>query len=71
MEKIWKKIYFSGNDFRVRLAHDLLEGNGVNSVVVNKKDSSYLNFGDAELYVEEQDEQEALLLLDQLIKETI
>ena len=67
MEKSWKKIYFSGDEFKVLIARDLLAENGINAVIINQKDSSYLVFGDVELYIEEQDEQEALKVLDQLI----
>lgn len=68
MESSWKKIYFSGDQFKVQIAHDLLEENGINSVIINQKDSSYTSFGDIELYIEEQDEEEALRILEQLIK---
>ena len=68
MEKGWEKIYFSGDQFKVIIARDLLAENDINAVIINKKDSSYLLFGDVELYVEEQDEKKALQILDQLIK---
>ena len=68
MEKNWKKVYFSGDEFKVLIARDLLAENGINAVVMNQKDSSYTTFGDVELYIEEQDEKEALQILDQLIK---
>ena len=68
MEKSWKKIYFSGDQFKVLIAHDLLEENGINSVIMNQKDSSYTSFGDIELYIEEHDEEEALRILEQLKK---
>ncbi|MCX6222836.1 MAG: DUF2007 domain-containing protein [Bacteroidia bacterium] len=67
MEKSWKKIYFSGDEFKVLMARDLLAENGINAVIINQKDSSYHAFGDVELYIEEHDEQEALKILDQLI----
>ncbi len=67
METNWKKIYFSGDEFKVLIAHDILTENGINAVVMNQKDSSYKTFGDVELYIEEQDEPEALVLLDELI----
>ena len=67
MEKSWKKIYFSGDEFKVLIARDLLAESGINAVIMNQKDSSYLAFGDVELYIEEHDEQEALKILDQLI----
>ncbi len=68
MEKNWKKVYFSDDQFKVLIAHDILEENGINSVIMNQKDSSYNNFGDVELYIEEQDEEHAVQLLDQLKK---
>jgi hypothetical protein len=68
MEKSWKKIYFSGDEFKVLMARDLLEENGINAVIMNQKDSSYKTFGEVELYIEEQDEKESLLILDELIK---
>ena len=67
MEKSWKKIYFSGDEFKVLIARDLLAESGINAVIMNQKDSSYLAFGDVELYIEEHDEQEALKILDELI----
>jgi len=67
MEKGWKKIYFSGDEFKVLMARDLLAENGINAVIMNQNDSAYLAFGDVELYIEEHDEQEALKILDQLI----
>ena len=68
MEKNWKKVYFSDDQFKVLIAHDILEENGINSVIMNQKDSSYTTFGEVELYIEEQDEQEAMRILDQLKK---
>jgi len=50
------------------IARDLLAESRINAVIMNQKDSSYTTFGDVELYIEEQDEKEALQILDQLIK---
>ena len=60
MEKCWKKIYFSGNEFEVLMAHDSLEENGIHSVIMNRKDSSYQTFGVVGPFIEEQDEKEAV-----------
>ena len=68
MEKGWEKIYISGDQFKVIIARDLLAENDINAVIINKKDSSYLFFGDIELYVEKHDEEKSLQILDQLIK---
>ncbi len=68
MEKGWKKIYFSGDEFKVMIARDLLAENDINAVIINQKDSSYTAFGDIELYIEEHDEEEAMRILEQIIK---
>ena len=68
MEKGWEKIYFSGDQFKVFIARDLLAENDINAVIMNQKDSSYLTFGDVELYVEDHDKLKSLEILDQLIK---
>lgn len=68
MEKGWEKIYFAGDEFKVIIARDLLAENGINAVIMNQRDSSYLFFGDIELYVEEQDAEKSREILDQLIK---
>ena len=68
MEKGWEKIYFSGDQFKVIIARDILAENDINAVIMNQKDSSYLTFGDVELYVEEHDKLKSLEILDQLIK---
>ena len=68
MEKGWEKIYFSGDQFKVIIARDILAENDINAVIMNQKDSSYLTFGDVELYVEDHDKMKSLEILDQLIK---
>jgi Zn-dependent membrane protease YugP len=66
MEKDWKKVYFSNHLYQVEIARELLENNGIKSVILNQKDSVYKTFGDVELYVHENDEQSALELLKEL-----
>ncbi|MGB0369383.1 MAG: putative signal transducing protein [Flavobacteriales bacterium] len=53
MEKGWVKILTeSANDVELKCA--LLKSHGINAVIINKQDSSYL-FGSAELYVTQDD----------------
>jgi hypothetical protein len=54
MEAKWTQIYSSADTFHVEVLKGLLAENGIESVVVNKKDSAYL-FGEAELYVNVED----------------
>lgn len=66
MEKGWKQVFLSGQLYKVEIAKDVLENNGIESVIINKKDSSYLAFGSIELYVKEDTEKQAIELLKDL-----
>jgi hypothetical protein len=50
MEEHWQVIYSSNFQHKVEIVKAVLEDAGIESVVVNKKDSAYL-FGEMELYV--------------------
>jgi hypothetical protein len=49
----WQKVYMSRNPAEASIIQGMLEENHVPVQVMNKLDSSYLNFGDIELYVPE------------------
>jgi len=53
LEKGWVKI-LSGAANEVELKLALLQAQEINAVIINKQDSSYL-FGEAELYVRQDD----------------
>ena len=55
MEKGWEKIFSSAQPYQAEVAKQILEENGIQAVVINKKDSSYLAFGEAEVYVKQED----------------
>lgn len=50
MKENWQKIYSSQYEHKVGILKALLDDAGIDSVIVNKKDSFYL-FGEIELYV--------------------
>ncbi|HOK25565.1 MAG TPA: DUF2007 domain-containing protein [Bacteroidales bacterium] len=50
MEKEWAKVYETAEDVKIEIARILLKENGIDSVIINKKDRSY-RFGELELYV--------------------
>ncbi len=50
MEKEWAKVFETAEDVKIEIARILLEENGIEAVIINKKDSSY-RFGENELYV--------------------
>lgn len=47
----WKKIFATRNPAEASIIQGMLEENEVPVQVMNKQDSSYLNFGDIELFV--------------------
>lgn len=49
--KGWYKLYITRNYAEASIIKGMLEENSIEVVVLNKLDSSYLNFGDIELYV--------------------
>lgn len=65
MEKDWVKIYYTNQPFRAEIIKGMLEEHGINVVLINKQDSSYLVSlpGMAELYVHESQEVDARQLL--------
>ncbi|TWW02299.1 DUF2007 domain-containing protein [Chitinophaga pinensis] len=65
MEKDWVKIYYTNQVFRAEIVKGMLEENGINVVLINRLDSSYLSAlpGMAELFVHNSQEGEARRLL--------
>jgi hypothetical protein len=47
----WKKIYTTNSTSQALIIKDILEQNEIMAVVLNKKDSSYNNFGNCEIFV--------------------
>lgn len=64
MEKGWKKIKVYTNAIEAEIVKQMLEESGIPAIVLNKQDSSYLVFGKIELYVNQHDEQQALILIE-------
>lgn len=64
MEQGWKKIKVYTNAIEAEIVKQMLEESGIAAIVLNKQDSSYLVFGKIELYVNQQDEQQALVLIE-------
>jgi hypothetical protein len=49
--KDWFKLYTTRNYAEANIIKGMLEENNIQTVILNKQDSSYLVFGDIELYV--------------------
>ena len=63
MEKNWLKIYTHVDENRLHIVESVLKDYQIQVVRLNKKDSSYLNFGEIELYVHENDFEKALEII--------
>jgi len=66
MEIGWKIVYSTSDEYLGTIAKELLQENEIESVVMNHKDSSYSFMGEVELYVREEDEKQAVKILEQL-----
>ncbi len=51
MEKDWAVVYKAKNKYQADIIQGMLKENGIESVIINQKDSAYLSFGDTLLYV--------------------
>ncbi len=66
MEKGWKEVLVTSQEYKAEMAKSILEKNGIKGVILNQKDSTLLSFGELAVYVEEHNEKKALELLKEL-----
>ena len=63
MDYNWIKIYTSTDPFKIELLKGSLNENNIVAMSINKKDSSYLAFGEIELLVDAKDVMKAKILI--------
>ncbi|GAA4513410.1 MULTISPECIES: putative signal transducing protein [Sphingobacterium] len=63
MENGWVKIRTYTKAYEAEIVKQMLEENGIAAVILNKQDSSYL-FGKIELYVKQEEETFANVLIN-------
>ena len=63
MENDWIKIYTSNNSYQASLVTTILKDHEIEVVELNKRDSSYLNFGEVELYIHPKHFDEAIEII--------
>jgi hypothetical protein len=51
MEKNWIKIFTSTNYYRAEMVKQVLTEHHIDSVLMNKQDSSHRTFGDIDVYI--------------------
>jgi hypothetical protein len=66
MEDNWVSVYSSDKPWQAEIAKQVLTENGIESVIINKQDSSYHSFGDAEVYVSQEDVAKSKELLNNI-----
>ena len=64
MDYNWIRIYTSTDPFKIELLKGFLDQNNIVAMSINKKDSSYLAFGEIELFVDAKDVLQAKVLIN-------
>ena len=59
----WKCVYTTDQEYQADLVIGLLANENIDAALVNKKDSAYVIFGVAEVYVKPEDEHLAIKLI--------
>lgn len=60
----WECVYTADQPYRAEIIRMVLADNNIEAVVVNKKDSSYMLFGEAEVHVRSEDVILARIILE-------
>lgn len=63
MEDNWILIFSTTHPWQADMAKQILDENGIEAVVMNKRDSSYTVFGEIEVYVSKKDSERSIELL--------
>lgn len=67
MEKDWKQVFLTGQEYQAEMAKEILANIGINAVVINQQDGAFLNItGKIGVYVHEDNVAEANEILKQL-----
>jgi hypothetical protein len=68
MEKNWIKIFTSANYYQSEMVKQSLADHHIDSVILNKQDSSHRTFGAIEVYIHQEDFSNALevIILNQI-----
>ena len=68
MEKNWIRIFTSTNYFQSEIVKQVLTEHQIETVLINKQDSSHRTFGDIEVYIHQENFSNAIeiMILNQL-----
>lgn len=62
MENNWQLVYSTNKAFEAEMVRGLLESEGLEPIVLNKQDSSYM-FGEIEVYVHPDQKEQAINII--------
>ena len=65
MENGWKSVYISDKMHLAEIVKAVLGDNQIESVLMDKRDSSYITIGDIEVFVRQEDAVLARLIIEQ------
>lgn len=60
----WQKVYETGNLVRANIVKNILTEKGLNPIILNKKDSSYNDFGQYEIHVNGEEVIKAIKIIE-------
>ena len=63
MEDNWQLVYSTGTPYEAEMVRGLLENAGLEPIVMNKQDSSYM-FGEIEVYVHPNQYEQAINIIN-------
>jgi len=68
MEKNWVRIFTTLSYYQAEMVKQVLTENEIDTVLLNKQDSSHRTFGDIEVYIHQQDFSSAIeiMILNQI-----
>lgn len=68
MEKNWIRIFTSADFYRSEIVKQVLTEHQIETVLINKKDSSHRSFGDIEVYIHQENFSNAIeiMILNQI-----
>lgn len=64
MEKGWTVIFTGSSSIRAEFVRQALAEAGLEAVILNQLDSSYLTFGEVEVYVREENVEQAKIIVE-------
>ncbi len=66
MEKGWKEVFMTAHEYKASMAKDMLENEGIKTVILNQHDSAYQSFGEFSVLVAEEDVTKAVIIIKKL-----